>query len=90
VIGDVLVGTARVSALIEQDDIAGLHRLQDNSEQGMRSLDSALAAAVARRAVRLRDAAASAVDRKALVSQVRRRRRESRTAVRASRRSAAV
>src|SRR6185503_11476944 len=49
VIGDVLVGTTRVSELIEQDDIAGLHRLQDNSEEGMRSLDAALAAAVARR-----------------------------------------
>jgi Tfp pilus assembly ATPase PilU len=90
VIGDVLVSTARVNALIEEGDIAGLHRLQDNREEGMRSLDAALAAAVARRTVRLREAAASSVDRKALMSLVRRRRRESRPAVRTSRRSAAV
>jgi len=90
VIGDVLVGTTRVSALIEQDDIAGLHRVQDQREEGMRSVDAALAAAVARRTVRLRDAAASAVDRKTLISLVRRRRRESQAAGRAARRSAAV
>ena len=64
--------------------------VQDQREEGMRSVDAALAAAVARRTVRLRDAAASAVDRKALISLVRRRRRESRAAVRATRRSAAI
>ena len=84
-IGDVLVGTARVAALIEQGDIAGLHRVQDNHEEGMRSLDAALAAAVARRTVGLREAAASAVDRKTLMSLVRRRRSDGRAAVRTSR-----
>ena len=87
VIADVLAGTARVSALIEEGDIAGLHRVQDNREEGVCGLDAALAAAVIRRTVRLRDAAASAVDRKVLMSLVRRRRRESRAAAPVSRRS---
>jgi Tfp pilus assembly pilus retraction ATPase PilT len=74
-IADVLACSDRVNSLIEAGDIAGLHHAQDAGEDGSRSLDAALAAAVTRRSVRLRTAVAAAVDRRAVVSLVRRRSR---------------
>ena len=82
VISDTLVATDRVSALIEAGDIAGLHRAQTNRDEGMRGVDAALAAAVARRKITLREAAACAVDRKSLISLVRRQAQERRAAER--------
>jgi Tfp pilus assembly ATPase PilU len=73
VLCDSLVNTPHVAALIADGDVAGLERLQRESEDGMRSVDSALAAAVVRRKITLREAAASAVDRTALIGLVRRR-----------------
>ena len=82
VISDTLVATDRVSALIEAGDIAGLHRAQANRDEGMRGVDAALAAAVGRRKISLREAAACAVDRKSLISLVRRQAQERRAAER--------
>ena len=82
VISDTLVATDRVSALIEAGDIAGLHRAQANRDEGMRAVDAALAAAVGRKKISLREAAACAVDRKSLISLVRRQGQERRAAER--------
>ena len=82
VISDTLVATDRVSALIEAGDITGLHLAQANRDDGMRGVDAALAAAVARRKITLREAAACAVDRKSLISLVRRQAQERRAAER--------
>ena len=71
VISDVLVTTDRVSALIEAADITGLHMAQYNGEEGMCALDTALATAVTRRKISLREAAACAINRKILISVVR-------------------
>ena len=82
VVSDTLVASDRVSTLIDAGDIAGLHLAQFNREEGMRAVDAALAAAVARRKITLREAAATAVDRKSLISIVRRQARERRAAER--------
>jgi Tfp pilus assembly ATPase PilU len=82
VISDTLVATDRVSALIEAGDITGLHLAQVNRDEGMRGVDAALAAAVARKKITLREAAARAVDRKSLISLVRRQAHERRAAER--------
>jgi Tfp pilus assembly pilus retraction ATPase PilT len=82
VIADSLVASERVSAMIEAGDIAGLQAAQFNRDEGMRALDPALAAAVTRRKITLREAAACAVDRKLLIGLVRRRAREARAAER--------
>jgi len=87
VIADALVPGERVSALIEAADIAGLHAAQTNREDGMRALDMTLAAAVTRRKITLREAAACAVDRKALITLVRRQAWEARAAERAEQRA---
>ena len=93
VVSDTLVASDRVSTLIDAGDIAGLHLAQINREEGMRAVDAALAAAVARRKITLREAAATAVDRKSLISIVRRQARDRRAAERheagASQRAAA-
>jgi len=94
VVSDTLVASDRVSTLIDAGDIAGLHLAQINREEGMRAVDAALAAAVARRKITLREAAATAVDRKSLISIVRRQARDRRAAERheagASQRAAAL
>jgi Tfp pilus assembly pilus retraction ATPase PilT len=72
VIFDTLMATDHVCELIAAGDIAGLHLAQVNGENGMRTVDAALAAAVARGKVTLREAVASAVDRKFLVWLIRR------------------
>jgi Tfp pilus assembly ATPase PilU len=87
VIADSLISNEHVAALIEAADIAGLHSTQNNREDGMRALDAALAAAVTRRRIALREAAACAVDRKVLVALVRRQTREARAAARAEQRA---
>jgi len=77
---DVLLGTAEVRARLEQGDFDGIEELQREGVEGMRTLDTALARAVARRQVALRQAAPHASNRSQLVSltrvQARRRRRK--------------
>jgi Tfp pilus assembly pilus retraction ATPase PilT len=80
VLSDSLITTPRVAASIREGDIAGLQRVQRESEDGMRSVDMALAAAVVRKKITLRQAAASAVDRQALIGLVRRQSRGLRAA----------
>jgi twitching motility protein PilU len=87
VVSDVLISNEHVVALIEAGDIAGLHATQKNREDGMRALDSALAAAVTRRKITLREAAACAVDRKVLIALVRRQAREARATEREEQRA---
>lgn len=82
VIADSLVASDRVTAMIETGDITALHTAQFNRENGMRALDPALAAAVTRRKITFREAAACAVDRKALIGLVRRQARDARAAER--------
>jgi len=84
VLSDTLIGTGQVAALIREGDIGGLDRLQRDAQDGMRTVDAALASAVARRKITLREAAARAVDRKALIGLARRQVRQQRAAVRAS------
>jgi Tfp pilus assembly pilus retraction ATPase PilT len=76
VLADSLVTTAHVAALIRDGDIAGLERAQREGEDGMRSVDAALAGAVARKKITLREAAAAAVDRKTLIRLVRAKTRD--------------
>jgi twitching motility protein PilT len=80
VLGDVLVNTERVALLVEAGDIDGLQQAQHSGADGMRALDAVLAGAVVRRTISLREAAASAVDRKLLVTLVRRQYRRRRAA----------
>lgn len=80
VLSDALVTSPHVAALIAEADIAGLERVQRELEGGNRSVDSVLATAVARKKVTLREAAAAAVDRRALIGLVRRRTRDQRAA----------
>jgi Tfp pilus assembly pilus retraction ATPase PilT len=80
VLSDSLVTTPHVAALIADADIAGLERVQRESEDGMRSIDSVLANAVVRKKITLREAAASSVDRRALIGLVRRGTRNLRAA----------
>ena len=84
VLSDTLIGTGQVAALIREGDIGGLDRLQRGAQEGMRTVDAALASAVARKKITLREAAARAVDRKALIGLVRRQVRPQRGAVRGS------
>ena len=80
VVSDSLITTAQVVALIREGNLAGLERVQRDAEDGMRSMDAALAAAVGRKKITLREAAASAVDRQALIGLVRRNLRAQRAA----------
>jgi Tfp pilus assembly pilus retraction ATPase PilT len=83
VLSDTLIRTEHVTALIREGDIAGLDRLQRDEKDGMRTVDAALASAVARKKITLREAAACAVDRKALIGLVLRKTRQERAALRA-------
>ena len=80
VLSDALVTSPEVAALIAAADIAGLERMQRELAGGNRSVDSILATAVVRKKITLREAAASAVDRRALIGLVRRRSRDQRAA----------
>jgi len=84
VLSDVLVSTNHVAAFIRDGDIAGLDRLQREAQDGMRTIDAALASAVARKKITLREAAACAVDRPALIGLVRRKARQQRATLRAN------
>jgi Tfp pilus assembly ATPase PilU len=87
VVADSLLPNDHVRALIDAGDVAGLHATQNNREDGMRALDAALAAAVTRRKITLREAAAGAVDRKVMIALVRRLAREARAAERQEQRA---
>ena len=65
---DVLLGTAEVRARLEQGDFDGIEEMQREGVQGMRTLDDALARAVARRHVALRQAARHATSRSELIT----------------------
>jgi Tfp pilus assembly pilus retraction ATPase PilT len=71
-LSDSLVTSPHVAALIADADIAGLEHVQRDGESGNRSIDSVLAAAVVRKRITLREAAAAAVDRRAMIGLVRR------------------
>jgi Tfp pilus assembly pilus retraction ATPase PilT len=77
-IQDVLVGTREVRALLEHGDLAALEQLQRQGAEGMRTLDAALARAVARKQVTLRHAASHAASRAELVAMMRKDARERR------------
>jgi Tfp pilus assembly ATPase PilU len=87
VIADSLVPNEHVCALIEAADIAGLHSTQNNREDGMRAIDFALATAVNRGKITLREAATCAVDRRILIGLVRRQAWERRAAERQEQRA---
>jgi Tfp pilus assembly pilus retraction ATPase PilT len=70
-IQDIILGSNEVRPLIEAADFDGLVSSQRQGSGGMRSVDEALARAIRRGQVSLREAAAHAVDRRHLVAQVR-------------------
>jgi Tfp pilus assembly pilus retraction ATPase PilT len=70
-IQDVVLATSSVCGLIEAGDFHGLARTQNDVASKMRSVDEALARAVARRQISLREAASQAIDRTHLVALVR-------------------
>jgi Tfp pilus assembly pilus retraction ATPase PilT len=86
-IQDVILGSNEVRPLLESADFDGLVSSQRHGTVGMRSVDEALARAIRRGQVSLREAAAHAVDRRHMVAQVRRlaRARLSRNSGRAER-----
>lgn len=78
IVQDVLVGTSDVRARLERADFGGIEQMQRRGDDGMRTLDAALARAVARRQVSLRQAAAHATSTAELVSLTRRDARDRR------------
>lgn len=70
-IQDVILGSNEVRPLLEMADFEGLVNTQRQGSTGMRSVDEALARAIRRGHVSLREAAAHAVDRRHLVALVR-------------------
>lgn len=78
IVQDVLVGTSDVRAGLERADFGGIEQMQRRGDDGMRTLDAALARAVARRQVSLRQAAAHATNTAELVSLTRRDARDRR------------
>jgi Tfp pilus assembly pilus retraction ATPase PilT len=78
VVQDVVVGTGDVRAMIERADFGGIEQVQRQGGEGMRTLDAALARAIARRQVSLRQAVAHATNRSELVALTRREARERR------------
>lgn len=70
-IQDIILGSNEVRPLIESADFDGLANTQRQGAAGMRSVDEALARAIRRGQVSLREAAAHAVDRRHLVALVR-------------------
>lgn len=82
IVHDVVMGTPEVRAQLESRDFGGLERLQRSGAGGMRSLDAALAGAVHRGEISLRQAAGSAIDRREVVRLVRQAARERNRAAR--------
>jgi Tfp pilus assembly ATPase PilU len=72
---DLILGTSEVSTLLASGDLAGITRLQRSAVAGMSTVDGALARAVTRGHLSLRQAAGQAVDRGHLVTSVRAARR---------------
>jgi Tfp pilus assembly pilus retraction ATPase PilT len=70
-IQDIILGSNDVRPLLESADFDGLVSSQRQGPGGMRSVDEALARAIRRGQVSLREAAAHAVDRRHMVAQVR-------------------
>lgn len=70
-IQDIIVGSNDVRPLLEAADFDGLVRSQRQGSAGLRSVDEALARAIRRGQVSLREAAAHAVDRSHMVAIVR-------------------
>jgi len=70
-IQDVVLATSSVCGLLESGDFNGLARTQNDVASKMRSVDEALARAVTRRQISLREAANQAIDRSHLVALVR-------------------
>jgi Tfp pilus assembly pilus retraction ATPase PilT len=70
-IQDIILGSNEVRPLLETADFEGLVNSQRQGSGGMRSVDEALARAIRRRQVTLREAAAHAIDRRHLVALVR-------------------
>jgi Tfp pilus assembly pilus retraction ATPase PilT len=68
---DIILGSNEVRPLIEAADFDGLANSQRHGAAGMRSVDEALARAVRRGYLTLREAAAHAVDRRHMVTLVR-------------------
>ena len=68
---DIILGSSEVRPLIEAADFDGLVSSQRQGSAGMRSVDEALARAIRRGQVSLREAAAHAVDRRHMVALVR-------------------
>ncbi len=76
IVHDALIATREVRAGLDRWDFGALDKLQRSGAGGMRSLDAALAGAVHRREISLRQAAIHAVDCGELVSLVRQASRE--------------
>lgn len=70
-IQDIILGSNEVRPLLESADFDGLVSSQRQGSGGMRSVDEALARAIRRGQVSLREAAAHAIDRRHMVAQVR-------------------
>jgi Tfp pilus assembly pilus retraction ATPase PilT len=70
-IQDIILGSNEVRPLIEAADFDGLVKSQRQGSAGMRSVDEALARAIRRGRVSLREAATHAVDRRHMVALVR-------------------
>jgi twitching motility protein PilT len=70
-IHDVVMGTADMRLRLECGDLAGIEQLQRSGVNGMRSFDAALAGAVRRGEISLRQAAGFATDRRDVVRLVR-------------------
>jgi len=70
-IQDVVLASGSVSSMIESGDFAAFARTQNDVAAKMKSVDEALARAVTRRQISLREAASQAIDRSHLVALVR-------------------
>ena len=70
-IQDVVLASGSISSLIESGDFSGFGRTQNDVAAKMKSVDEALARAVTRRQISLREAASQAIDRSHLVALVR-------------------
>ena len=70
-IQDVILGSSEVRPLLEMADFVGLANTQRQGSSGLRSVDEALARAIRRGHISLREAAAHAIDRRHMVGLVR-------------------
>jgi Tfp pilus assembly pilus retraction ATPase PilT len=70
-IQDVVLASGSACSLIESGDFSGFARAQNDVAAKMKSVDEALARAVTRRQISLREAASQAIDRSHLVALVR-------------------